>query len=140
MEPIQYMTQISESSEDELDRLLEQAEETREDNTYAELEDFFQVDDSTGEAVGEHIAGIRNRALKGTKTKKEEEKFQKILQKHLRPQNIENLQVPKVDDLLWRQLRRDIKQVDYVQQQAVAAYGQAMVPLIKITEATEKHD
>lgn len=62
------------------------------------------------------------------------------MQKHLRPKNIENLQVPKVDDLLWRQLKRDVKQVDYVQQQAVAAYGQAMVPLIKIMEATEKHD
>lgn len=130
----------SESSEDELDKFLEQAEETSEDNPYAELEDFFQVDDGTGEAVGEHIAGISNRALRGTKTKKEEEKFQKIMQKHLRPKNIENLQVPKVDDLLWRQLKRDVKQVDYVQQQAVAAYGQAMVPLIKIMEATEKHD
>ena len=62
------------------------------------------------------------------------------MQKHPRPKNIENLQVPKVDDLLWRQLRRDVKQVDYVQQQAVAAYGQAMVPLIKKMEATEKHD
>lgn len=130
----------SEDSEDELDKFLEQAEESREDNPYAELEDFFQVEDGTGEAVGDHIAGISNRALRGTKNKKEEEKFQKIMQKHLRPKNIENLQVPKVDDLLWRQLKRDVKQVDYVQQQAVAAYGQAMVPLIKIMEATEKHD
>lgn len=45
-----------------------------------------------------------------------------------------------MDDLLWRQLKRDVKQVDSVQQQAVAAYGQAMVPLIKIMEATEKYD
>ena len=30
--------------------------------------------------------------------------------------------------------------MDNVQQQAAAAYGQVMVPLIKIMEATEKHD
>ena len=37
----------SESSEDELDRPLDQAEETREEKPYAELEDFFQVDDGS---------------------------------------------------------------------------------------------
>ena len=62
----------SDDSEDELDKFLEQAKETKEDNPYAELEDFFQVDVGTGEAVGEHIAGISNKAVRGNKTKKEE--------------------------------------------------------------------
>ena len=87
-----------------------------------------------------HIAGICNRALRSSKSKKEEEKVQKIIQQHLRPKNIENLQLPKVDSQLWLQLNRDVKRVDYIQQQTVATYGQAMVPLIKVMEAAEKQD
>ena len=74
-------------------------ETTGADNPYAELEEFYQVEDETGKEVGEHIAGICNRALRSNKSKKEE-KFQKIIQQHLRPKNIENLQVPTVDSQL----------------------------------------
>ena len=130
----------TDDSEDELDRFLEPKESIGADNPYAELEDFYQVEDETGKEVGEHIAGICNRVLRSSKSKKEEEKVQKIIQQHLRLKNIENLQVPKVDSQLWLQLNRDVKRVDYIQQQAVAAYGQAMVPLIKVMEAAEKQD
>ena len=62
------------------------------------------------------------------------------MQHHLQPKNIENLQLPKVDNQLWLQLETDVKRVDYIQQQAVAAYGLAMVPLIRVMEATRKQD
>ena len=65
------------------------------------------------------------------KSKKDEEKLQDLKQKHLRPKNAPNLQAPKIEAFLWRQLKWDVKKVDYVQQKAVLTYGQAITPLIK---------
>ena len=62
----------TDDSEDELDRFLEPKESTGADNPYAELEEFYHVEDETGKEVGEHIAGICNRALRSNKSKQEE--------------------------------------------------------------------
>ena len=123
----------SRDSDDELEQFFK-PEETSSANSYAELEDYFQVEDETGEEVGEHIARITEKALRGGSSKKDEEKLQDLKQKHKRPMNINNLQVPKVEEMLWRQLSRSTKHSDFMQQVAVANYGQAMVPIIKALE------
>ena len=92
------------------------------------------MEDETGEEVGEHIARITEKALRGGSSKKDEEKLQDLKQKHKRPMNINNLQVPKVEEMLWRQLSRSTKHSDFMQQVAVANFGQAMVPIIKALE------
>ena len=125
----------SEESTDDLEEFMQEEEDYLESaDTYEDLEDYFQVQDGTGEEVGDQIAKITERALRGTKNKKDEEKLQELQQKHLRPKNIQNLQVPKVDDILWRQLKRETKNVDYLQQKAVANYSQALIPIIKALE------
>lgn len=125
----------SEESTDDLEEFMQEEEDYSESaDTYEDLEDYFQVQDGTGEEVGDQIAKITERALRGTKNKKDEEKLQELQQKHLRPKNIQNLQVPKVDDILWRQLKRETKNVDYLQQKAVANYSQALIPIIKALE------
>lgn len=62
------------------------------------------------------------RLSEGPETKKEDEKLQALKEKHLRPKNTQNLQIPKVDEGLWRKLKREVKTVDYLQQKAIANY------------------
>ena len=111
----------SRGSDDELEQFFK-PEETPSANSYAELEDYFQVEDETGEEVGEHIARITEKALRGGSSKKDEEKLQDLKQKHKRPMNINNLQVPKVEEMLRRQLSRSSKVSDFMQQVAVANF------------------
>ena len=111
-----------EISDDELDSFMDSSHTESPEDEYGELEEFFQPEDGIGEAVNEKIAGISEKALRGPKTKKEDEKLQKLKEKHLRPKNIQNLQIPKVDDGLWRQLKREVKTIDYMQQKAIANY------------------
>ena len=123
---------VDEDSDIELEHFIVQ-EEIQNDK-FAELEQYFEEDDGAGEEVGEQIARISERVLRGTKTKKDGEKFQALKDKHKRPRNISNLQAPKVEEFLWGQLSKDLRTVDYYQKKAVTNYGQAMVPLIKALE------
>ena len=49
------------------------------------------------------LAKMANDALRG---KAQPEKLKKLAEKYKRPANVENLQVPKVEETLWRQLRK----------------------------------
>ena len=126
-------------SDEELENYLT----TREDedgNIYADLEEYFEVDDGTGPSVGDKVAGISSKALRGIKTKHDDEKLQALKKKHPRPKNIENLQPPKVEEFLWRQLKRETRQGDFGHQLAVANYCRAMVPIIKAMEAIDNDE
>ena len=99
-----------------------------------ELEEYFEPQDGVGEDVAEKIGKITDRALRGTKEKKDEEKLTNLKQKHLPPKNVPNLQVPKVDNILWRQLKHEIRVVDFQLQKANANYDQALIPVVKAME------
>lgn len=60
--------------------------------------------------------------------------MQTLKDKYKRPSNVNNLQVPKVEDILWSQLRTQTKNVDYINQQAVTNYSLALIPIIKAME------
>ena len=122
----------SRDSDDELEQFFKPEQTSA--NSYAELEEYFQVEDKTDEEVGEQIARITEKALRGGSSKKDVEKLQDLKQKHKQPININNPQVPKVEEMLWPQLTRSSKHSDYMQQVAVANFGQAMVPIIKALE------
>ena len=71
----------SEESTDDLEEFMQEEEDYSESaDTYEDLEDYFQVQDGTGEEVGDQIAKITERALRGTKNKKDEEKLQELQQ------------------------------------------------------------
>ena len=136
---------IEEVSEEELDDELEHFLEPEQDpaeevDPIDELEDYLQPDDGTGVAVGDQIARITNKAVRGPKSKKDDEKLQKLTEKHLRPRNVANLQAPKVEEFLWRQLRRDVKKVDYVRQTALNSYSLAVTPITKALDALQAND
>ena len=124
----------------------EEDKSTEQDNDYDDLEQYFEPVWGVGEEVGSRIAKITNKALMGKneadeekgeeekQTKNDKDKLDKLKQKHLRPKNIEYLQVPDVDDILWRQLKRDVRQVDFQMKKANHNHSQALVPVIKAME------
>ena len=129
--------QEEDESSDELEDFMAESqgdESDEQDQDFAELEEFFQQDDGTGENIGDKMAEIAQNALRGPKNKTDDERLQTLVKKHLRPKNVTNLQVPKVDEYLWSQLRRGVKRVDYMQQKTVNSYGQAITPLLKAME------
>ena len=73
-------------------------------------------------------------ANKVLRSKPKEEKIKSIATKHKRPRNVENLQVPKVEEQLWRQLKRDTKAFDYGMQKTQSSLCQAMVPVLKMMQ------
>ena len=119
------------SEDDDLQAFMDDG---KEQDTFSDLEDFFQTEEGTGEEVSAQIARITEKALRGPKSKKDDEKLHELKQKHKRPKNIQNIQVPRVEESLWRQLKPLVKRVDFAQQKAAADAGQATVPLIKALE------
>ena len=77
----------AEDSDEELENYLTTRKD-EEGNIYADLEEYFQVDVGTGPSVGDKVAGISNKALRGTKTKHDDEKLQALKKKHPRPRTL----------------------------------------------------
>lgn len=101
---------------------------------FAELENFFSSDAVVGEEIDSQLARITDQALRGPKNPKDKEKMQNLKDKYKRPGNIKNLQVPKVEEMIWNQLRSTTKNVDFINQQAAASYNLALIPIIKTIE------
>ena len=126
-----------ESEDDDLDHFMEaekNGEEENDQDTLSDLEDFFEQDDGTGDDLSDRMAKITDKALRGKKSKKEDEKLKKLREKHKRPKNVENLQAPTVDNFAWRQMRREVKRVDYALKKGVLDCAQAITPLGKALE------
>lgn len=115
-------------------------EEEDEDPTLAELEGYFCDNEETGPDVGERTAKITNEALRGQKRKEDDEKMKELAKEHKRPKNVENLQVPKVDDILWRQLKRETKTIDFIQQKATSTYNLALTPLVRALDKLKQKE
>lgn len=67
---------------------------------WMEISTFFEEELETGECIVPELAKLVNASLR-QKVKKE--KLQELEKKHKRPSNVENLQVLKVEEMLWRQ-------------------------------------
>lgn len=82
----------------------ENGEDISEDEQFdmlGNLENFFEGQADIRPKVQERIAKVTERALRGEITKKEEEKLQALKEKHRRPANIANMQIPKIEQFLW---------------------------------------
>ena len=89
------------------------------------------IDESVTEPVVEGLATLLNSILK-TSANKEKEK--QLTEKFSRPKNCTKLVVPKVNEEIWKILRRFSRQGDFNLQQAQAALlkaGFAMISIIK---------
>jgi hypothetical protein len=57
-------------------------------------------------AISDKLTTLRNKALH---VKKKEEKLKELFDAHKRPNNVDFLQIPLVNDQLWRQLPNQVK-------------------------------
>lgn len=65
--------------------------------------------DEVGYAINEDLANVANKALTCTS---KSEKAKQMQEKHNRPKHVETLQVLKVDEKEWGQLKRNTKSYD----------------------------
>lgn len=151
-----YSSEVETDEEDIEDMIMlnndtEQVDDNTDCPIFEDLENFISGQDETGPEVSERMAKIANKALRGKWVKKtaedkinqkesDEEKFANLRKKHKRPANVENLQIPKADLNLWRQLKRDTKTMDYLQHKAIANYNLAMTPLVKALDLFKNND
>ena len=133
--PDRDLNSVCTSDDDELiNNYLEEnkAEAPEGDATdWFEIDDFFEGNEETGEELSKDLASLANKVLRA---KPKEEKAKSLTLKHKRPCNVENLQVPKVEEQLWRQLKRDTKAFDYAMQRMQGSICQAVVPVLKLMQ------
>lgn len=126
---------VSSSEDDQIDRYLAQESTSDgEENVWDEIAGFFIEDTETGESIQEDLASLVNKSLR---SKTNGEKMKEIQSKHKHPKNIENLQVAKVDEILWSQLKTETKAFDYAQQKMQSVLCQALVPVIKLMQCAK---
>ncbi|XP_060569377.1 uncharacterized protein LOC132727805 [Ruditapes philippinarum] len=95
---------------------------------FDELEQFFNEEKDVGPKLQEKVALKLNAALRPSKVN--DEKMKELDKIYKRPENITALQVPKIDHLLWNQLRSSTKSVDIQRQRAIAHLNRAATPLV----------
>ncbi|XP_060579176.1 uncharacterized protein LOC132736112 [Ruditapes philippinarum] len=121
-------------NESDIDDFLREEKDEESDNeagTFLEdLDDFFSLQQITGEEVSDHLASITNKALR-VSDKKDAEKIKEFREKYKRPKNVENLQVPTVEEVVWRQLQPNTKQADFLLQKVTGNYGLALTPILR---------
>jgi hypothetical protein len=66
------------------------------------------------------------------KEQSKEEKIKQLLEKNKRSNNMENLQVPKVDEVIWNPLIKETKSYDFAMQKKQAYLCQTLVPVMKL--------
>ena len=117
---------------DTIDNFLEQKRNDDNPSTSTsmleDLTDFFAEDIEVGDRIDETLAKIVNQAIT---QRPNIEKIKQIQEKHKRPENTERLQVPKVPEMLWQDLKPHQKAMDYNLQRCHATLASATVPLIK---------
>lgn len=74
------------------------------------------------------------------RSKLKEEMIKQLQEKHKRPNNVENLQVPKVDEVIWHQLRKETKSYDFAMQKKQAYVRQTLVPVMKLMQMIKEKE
>ena len=124
----------SECDEDDIDAIMDEPDEQDEDDSIdllADLENFFDHKDETGPEVGERIAKCTDKALRGKMTEEDDKNLDELKKKNKRPANVPNMQIPMIEEFLWRQLKRETKTYDFVQKKSLENYNLVLSPLIK---------
>ncbi|MES9881026.1 MAG: hypothetical protein ABW185_09115, partial [Sedimenticola sp.] len=120
--------------------------DSEEDLLFEELDEFYSHHRATGDKISDKLAGVTNKALRllVPVDKEEREKRQKLMEeirtRHRRPENVENLQVPRVEAVMWRQLKHETKANDVLMQRAIGNYHEAIVPVVKMIDMVHRDE
>ncbi|WAQ97754.1 POL-like protein [Mya arenaria] len=128
--------EIVSDSDDDISMLVRQevdntANYTTGDSFLDSIEQFFEQEETLGEAMTEKVANTINKALRG---KTDNEKMKKLGEKYKRPSNINNLQTPRLEPVLWDQLKNGTKSIDANRQKLIAALNLTLLPIVKALE------
>ncbi len=99
-----------------------------EDNILSDLKEFYAEEGDTGDNISNGLAAVLNQAMRGGTDK---EKMTKIRETYKRPDNLTNIQVPRIDTFLWRQLKHETRTSDVLLQRSVGQFSLAMVPVAR---------
>jgi len=117
---------------DDIDNLVggdETEDSARDDQDFlAEVNEFFVTEKDCGPPVTESVANTVNTALRGTLNR---DKMKSVLERNKRPENLSNLQIPRVPQTLWDQLKNQTKTLDASRQKLIGRANQALVPVVK---------
>ena len=133
------LSDVSWDSGDEIDRFALDTEPNNSDNEdlscIEEFKEFFEEEQTVGDKVSDVVATAINKSLR---CQVDAEKMRKLMQHYRRPENIDNLQVPRVDTFLWDQLKTSTKSQDVGRQKTIGIINQAIVPLVRALDYTNK--
>ena len=59
------------------------------------------------------------------------EKFKKLKARYQRPANVDSLQIPRIDSILWRQLKPSTKSADHAKQKTIGHLNLVAGPLVQ---------
>ena len=85
----------------------------------------------TGSAISDGLAGILTSLLKD---KLADEKIQSKIEKYPRPSNVEGLQTPRVNHLIWNQLPAQVRTQDSKMQKSQNALVASLAAMSRATE------
>ena len=77
------------------------SEDESDDDILKELKLVFKGTEKSGPAIDKGLADVVNEDLQSVG---QSEEVKKLREKFIRPSNVDNLQVPKVEPIIWRNL------------------------------------
>ena len=128
------------STSKELDNILSDgelaSEDESDDDILKELKLVFKGTEKSGPAIDKGLADVVNEGLQSVG---QSEEVKKLREKFIRPSNVDNLQVPKVEPIIWRNLSDKGKATDAAVQKAVSKFMSGLTAIVQQLELINKH-
>ncbi|KAH3790296.1 hypothetical protein DPMN_168493 [Dreissena polymorpha] len=105
------------------------------DDFWEDLDDFCAEMNDMGDPVSDKIAEVCNRSIKN---KASDKKIKEIKSGNKRPKNVEYLQIPRVEEFLWRQLHSSTRANNFMLQKSHGTLAQAAVPIVKALDHVQQ--
>lgn len=116
----------------DLDNILSEGEveeiEENEDEFLQDLQNFYDESEETGPVIETDLAKIIN---KGLRSMGQPESVKKVKENHKRPANVNNLTVPRVAPIIWKNLSSKGRCMDAAVQKTMSKFMVGLTPIIK---------
>ena len=112
------------------------SEDESDDDILKELKLVFKGTEKSGPAIDKGLADVVNEGLRSVG---QSEEVKKLREKFIRPSNVDNLQVPKVEPIIWRNLSDKGKATDAAVQKAVSKFMPGLTAIVQQLELINKH-
>ena len=128
------------STSKELDNILSDgelaSEDESDDDVLKELKLVFKGTEKSGPAIDKGLTDVVNEGLRSVG---QSEEVKKLREKFIRPSNIDNLQVLKVEPIIWRNLSDKGKVTDAAVQKALSKFMPGLTAIVQQLELINKH-